>query len=400
MRVKYTAKDLRGRTVRGQMDAGSMKAAAGLIREQKLVPLEISEVKKSPGILADLKMSRGVSSADLTNFTRQLATMITAGLPLTDALNLLKIQSGPAMSIVVSAVLLDVQAGVSLSAAMGKHPKVFNPVYLSLVRAGESAGLMEKVLLRLADTAEKSREFRSKVTGALIYPLIIVVGMVGVFILMIVLVIPQMSSLYKEMNTELPFATKAMIGISDFALQWKFPLIAVFVGGFFGLRSFIQTNAGREFSSRAMYKVPIVGPLLLQSGLAEFARTMSLLLSAGVSVVESLKICTEVMGNMIMERAIKRIANQVEKGFPVSISFSESPEFPSIFGQMMAVGEETGKMDDVLAKLSYYLESESNEKIKGLTTAIEPIILIVLAVGIGFLMYAIIMPIYQITNQV
>jgi type II secretory pathway component PulF len=398
VRIKYTAKDISGRTVKGLVEAGNIKAAAGMLREQKMLPLELTELKK--GLEFKLNMSQGVSAAELSNFTRQLATMITAGLPLTDALNLLKAQSNPQMSSVVGTILTDVQSGISLSAAMAKHPKIFNNIYTALVKAGESAGLMEKILNRLADTAEKNREFRGKIIGAMIYPIIILLAMAGVLVVMMVMVIPKMKDLYSDFNSSLPFETRVLIAISDISVHYWWLIILLAAGVFLGVRAIIQTESGQTRWARLVYKFPAIGPLLKQSALAEFTRTMALLLSAGISVVEALKISSDSVGNVVMKREVSTIANQVEKGFPVSISFSEAESFPPIFGQIVAVGEETGKMDEVLAKLSYYFESEADMKVKGLTTAIEPIILIVMAVGVGFLMYAIIMPMYEITNKI
>jgi type II secretory pathway component PulF len=400
MKVRFTAKDAKGKSVKGVVDAGNMRTAANAVREQHLTPIGLTEIK--PGFsLAVLNNALGkVSSSDLTNFTRQMATMITAGLPLTDALNLLKIQSSPALSKVVAAILLDVQAGVALSSAMGKHPKVFSKVYVALVKAGESAGLMEKILNRLADTAEKSREFRGKIVGAMIYPIIIMVGMVVVMALMVVLVIPKMSELYKDFDSELPIATKILLGISDFSVHYWWLIILFSVAFFYGMGMLIRTESGRANKDKYIFKIPVLGSLIKQTIVTEFTRTMALLLSAGVPVVEALRIVSDSIGNVVVEHDVKRVANQVEKGFPVSISFTESDFFPPIIGQMIAVGEETGKLDDVLQKVSSYYESESEQKVKGLTTAIEPIILMVMAVGVGFLMYAIIMPIYEITNKV
>ncbi len=400
MRIKYSAKDNSGRNIKGFVEAANVHAAAGILREQKMLPIEMQEVKKGLNLSVFMDNLKGVSSKELTNFTRQLATMMTAGLPLTDALNLLKAQSPPVLSGIVGMVLVDVQSGVALSAALGKFPKVFNRIYVSLVKAGESAGLMEKILNRLADTAEKNQEFKGKIIGAMIYPIIILVGMVLVFILMIVLVVPQMKSMYADLNSELPFATRALIAISDFSVNNGPLIIIALVGIFFGIRSYVQTDKGRENAARLKFAFPLIGSLLRQSAMAEFSRVMSLLLSAGISIVESLRISADSAGNIVMVNDIKKIANQVEKGFPVSICFSESETFPPIFGQMVAVGEETGKMDDVMNKLSYYFETESDQRVKGLTTAIEPIILIVMAVGVGLLMYAIIMPMYGVMNKV
>ncbi len=400
MKVRFTAKDAAGKSVKGMVEAGNLRSAAGALREQKLLPVNLTEIK-SGFSLASINNALGkVSGSDLANFTRQLATMITAGLPLTDALNLLKVQSPPALAKVVAVILTDVQGGVALSAAMGKHPKVFSRVYVALVKAGESAGLMEKILNRLADTSEKSREFRSKIVGAMIYPIIIMVGMVAVMALMVFLVIPKLTALYKDFGADLPIATKILMAISDISTKYWYLIIAGTVGLFYGLGYLMQTEMGRRNWDANVFKIPVMGPLVKQTILTEFTRTMALLLSAGVSVVEALRIVADSVGNSLVQKDIKRIANQVEKGFPVSISFTESDFFPPIIGQMAAVGEETGKMDEVLAKISSYFESESEQKVKGLTTAIEPIILMVMAVGVGFLMYAIIMPIYEITNKV
>jgi type II secretory pathway component PulF len=401
VKFKYTAKNFGGQTVRGVVEASSIVSAVALIREQKLVPVGLVPVKDHIAAVTNLNQMLGkVSASDLANFTRQLSTMITAGLPLTDALNLLKVQSGPAMAPVVGGVLADVQSGVALSAAMAKHPKVFSRVYVALIRAGETAGIMEKIMMRLAENSEKSREFRSKVIGAMIYPIIILIGMVVVVAVMMVVVIPKLSALYADFGSELPVTTQVVIAISNFSVKYWWLVVLGVAGLGMAFRALINTEAGRFQWDAFLYKLPVTGPLARQVMLTEMTRTMGLLIGAGVSVVEALNIVAEASGNVVVKKELIRVAKQVEKGFPVSISFSESEIFPPLIGQMVAVGEETGKLDDVLAKLSGYFESESTEKIKGLTTAIEPLILVVLAVGVGFLMYAIIIPIYQITDQI
>lgn len=400
MKYKYLAKNYMGQSVRGEVEALNKSGAASLIAGQKLVPIQLKPVGGgfNPN---NLNLALGkVSSTDLANFTRQLSTMITAGLPLTDALNLLKIQSTPTLVPAISAILADVQGGVALSAAMSKHPKVFSKVYVALIKAGETAGILEKILMRLAENSEKAREFRGKVIGAMIYPIIILVGMVIVMVIMMVVVIPKLTALYADFGSELPVATKMVIAISDFSVKFWWLIGIAVVILFFGLRWLIGTEAGRYRWDTMLYRLPVAGPLARQVMLTEMTRTLGMLVGAGVSVVEGLNIVADASGNVVVKKELMRVAKQVEKGFPVSISFTESDTFPPLIGQMVAVGEETGKLDDVMAKLSAYFETESGEKIKGLTTAIEPIILIVLAVGVGFLMYAIIIPIYQITNEI
>ena len=400
MKFRYTAKDQTGKTVSGTVEAGDKRGAASLVREQKMTPLLVEE-KKNNFDLSHISFSGNkIKSNELTTFTRQLATMINAGLPLTDALTLLKMQSSPAMSKVVGAILADVQAGVALSLAMEKHPQQFSKVYTALVKAGEAAGVMETILNRLADNSEKSQELKGKVIGAMIYPAIIILAMIGVMAVVMLVVMPKMNELYADFNAELPFATKMLVGVSGFALKnviWiVLGLVALIVGGSY----YMSSVEGRRKWDTMIYKVPIVGTLAEKMMLAELSRTMALLVGAGVSIVEVLNIVAEGAGNQLAEKELKKIGLKVEKGFPVSISFSESPMFPPIFGQMLAVGEETGKMDDVLQKVSHYFESEADEKVKGLTTAIEPIILVIMAVGVGFLMYAVVMPMYSIMDSI
>jgi len=399
MKFRYKARDVMGRLVRGEGEAPSPAGIAELLRQKKQTPITISQY--SPLELELLiGWKKGVGSGEVAAFTRQLSTMVTAGLPITDALNLLRVQSSTTLSAVVSAVMTDVQGGVSLSEAMSKHPQAFSRVYVALVKAGEAAGVMEKVMSRLADTLDKGREFRGKVMGAMIYPAIVLVGMVVVIIIMIVVVIPKLTALYQDFGATLPLATRILMAVSSFVLNFWWLALAIIAGGVVGLRSYLKTPVGRKQKDELLYKLPIWGVLARQVMLTELTRTLALLVSAGVAVVEALEIVAGAVGNVVVEADVRRIARQVEKGFPLSIAFSESEMFPPIVGQMVAVGEETGKMDDVLDRLSQYFESESDLRVKGLTTAIEPLIIMVLAVGVGFLMYAVIMPIYDITNKI
>jgi len=400
MKYRYKARDFSGQLVKGIAEGSSAGAVSRTLMERKLVPITISETKQVFNTEIFTGAFRGSGVSEMANFTRQLATMLTAGLPLTDALNLLKVQSSAGLAAVTSQILNDVQSGVALSTAMGKHPNMFSKIYVALVKAGESAGVMETVLNRLAEGLEKSRDFRMKVKGAMIYPIIILIGMVLVMAVMMIVVVPKMKMLYADFGAELPWSTKVVMGISGFMATYWWLVVIGTAAIFFGLRAFINTPGGRYKWDTLFFKLPITGPLARNMMLTEMARTLSLLVGSGVSVVEAIIIVSETEGNAPVEKDMRRIAKQVEKGFPISISFSESEMFPPIVGQMIAVGEETGKLDEVLSKLAGYYETESEQKIKGLTTAIEPIILMILAVGVGFLMYAVIMPIYTLTNKI
>ena len=393
MKFKYEARDGKGVFSKGTMEKVNESGVAAELRERKLIPIKISAYK------APLQFG-GVSSADVTNFTRQLSTMITAGLPINDALNLLRMQASATFAPVVSSIMTDVSSGVGLSDAMAKFPKVFSKVYIALIRAGEAAGVLEKILNRLADNMEKNHEFRGKVMGAMIYPIIILFGMVGVIIVMMVFVVPKLTSLYGEFGADLPLATKILVGTSNFMIHDWWLIIILIAVGFYGLRALITNPDGKRWIDGQLYKIPVIGNLTRQIMLTELTRTLGLLVGAGISIVEALNIVSGALGNVVVESEVRKIALQVEKGFPVSISFSESSIFPVMIGQMIAVGEETGKMDEVLEKLSSYYESESEQKVKGLTTAIEPLIIMIMAVGVGFLVFSIIIPIYDITNKV
>lgn len=399
MKFDYTAKDERGVASKGVIEAQDSKSAVGLLKERKLFPIKV-QVKRSlidvSGMMG--KFSR-VTSGDVANITRQLSTMITAGLPITDALNLLKNQSGLAMAAIMGGIVDDVAGGSSLSEALSKHPEVFSKVYVASVRAGEAAGMLETILNRLADGMEKSQEFLGKVKGAMIYPAIILIGMVGVMVLMMVVVIPKLTEVYKQFNSDLPLATQVVIGLSNFMVRFWWLVIGAGVGIVVGIRAYINTEKGGRIWENFLRRIPIVGKMMNQAMLTELTRTLSLLVGAGVAVVEALEIVSEVVNSRTTGSELKRIAQKVEKGFPMSICFTESETFPPIVGQMVAVGEETGKLDEVLSKLSHYFEVQSEQTVKGLTTAIEPIIMVILGVGVGFLVYTIIMPIYDITNK-
>ena len=247
---------------------------------------------------------------------------------------------------------------------------------------------------------EKQQEFKGKVKGAMIYPMIIVIGMVIVAFLMMIFVVPRLTSLYSEFNAELPLPTRILMGISDAVIKFWPVTLAFFVGGFYGFKTYRKTTAGKLKTDELQFKIPIIGPLQKQVLLTELTSTLSLMSGAGVSILESLNITSEVMSNAVISNALKDVSIQVEKGFPVSYAFAKHPDaFPFILSQMIAVGEETGKMEEVLKKVSHVFEVESDQKVKTLTAAIEPIVMVLLGLGVGFLVIAIILPIYNLTSQ-
>lgn len=398
-RFNYKAKDKAGRLVTGEVEAVNMAEAAKLVRGKGLYIISLKSKIDNPLNLIKRFQER-ITSADVATFTRQLATMINAGLPITEALLILRTQSKGSMQKVVSQILADVEAGESLSDALGRHPKIFSRTYMSLIKAGEVGGVMDAVLTRLADNLEKEQEFAGKVKGALIYPAVIVTGMIVVSVIMMIFVIPRLLSLYADFNASLPLPTLILIGISNFFINFWWLVLLILGIGFYVFTLYNATPIGRRHVDMIRFKIPVFGNLQRQIVLTELTRTMSLMVGAGVPILEALNITSEVVNSPVVSDALKDAAKLVERGFPIAYSFGRHPEaFPFILSQMIAVGEETGKMDDVLTKISHIFEVESDEKVKGLTAAIEPIVMILLGLGVGFLVIAVILPIYNLTNQ-
>lgn len=401
MRFNFKAKDKKGRLVAGLVEANDEKHAASLVREKELILLSLSPQRKDNLSVIINKFKNRIKEDDVSTFTRQLATMVNAGLPITESLLILKNQArGSALKEMLSQILADVQEGQSLSSAIGKYPNVFSPTYIALLKAGEAGGVLDNVLSRLSDNMEKQVEFKGKVKGALIYPVIVVIGMVLVAAIMMIFVIPKMLSLYSEFGAELPGPTKILMSVSGFFAKfwWLMLIIIAFLINF--LITYRKTKTGRRKIDELILKIPIFGDLQRQVALTELTRTLSLLVGAGVSILEALGILSQISGNAVIGDALEDSAKQVEKGFPLAYAFSKHPEaFPYILSQMVAVGEETGKMSEVLAKVSHVFEVESDQKVKALTSAIEPIVMVVLGVGVGFLVIAVILPIYNLTSQ-
>jgi type IV pilus assembly protein PilC len=326
--------------------------------------------------------------------------MVTAGLQIQEAIDLLKNQSNnPALSDVLNKIYREIQGGGNLGNALVKYPQYFSRIYIALIRAGESSGTLDVVLARLADNLEKDQEFRTKVRSALIYPAIIVVAMVVVFGVLMTVVVPKLTELYVDFGTDLPLPTRILQGISNFFVHFWWLMIIVAFVGFNLFQRWLKTSWGRHIWDRIMLSLPLLGKLQQQIILVEFTRTLGMLVGAGVHILDSLNILVDSLGNVLYQEALKEISKKVEKGLPLGQLFAQYPMFPPILGQMVKVGEETGKMDESLIKLSTYFESESDHTVKGLTTAIEPLIMIVLGVGVGFIVFAIITPIYNLTNS-
>jgi len=397
-KFKYKAKDKEGKSIEGLVEAISQVQAAKILREKGLLIISLN--KKGESIAIQVKKGFGrVTSQDKVNFTRQLSTMINAGLTITEALRILENQNNQALAHLISEISRAVEGGSSLADVLEKHPRVFDKIYIALIRAGEASGLLDKILLRLADNLEKNAEFRRKVKGAMVYPIIILGAMFAVIIIMMIFVIPKLTSIYEEFQTELPTATKLLLGVSKFMTNYWW-LALMMLGGLFLLGKFLFKNPQfRKQFDEFTFNLPIVGKLRKALVLTEFTRTLGLLVGSGILIVEALDITCSSLGSPKYEEKMKQATKSVEKGIPLAAALNRTEIFPPILPQMISVGEETGKLDEVLGKVSIYFEQEADAAVKGLTTAIEPIIMIILGVGVGFLMISIITPIYNLTSQ-
>lgn len=400
MRLRYKAITQDGKTVRGVLESAETSEAATYLRERNLIPIQINPDNQK-GFLKNLTGPKKVKSKDLVLFTRQLSSMLTSGLTLIKSLEILKDETAnKTIRDTLGAVLLDLEEGTPFSDSISKYPEIFPQIYVSLVKAGESSGLLDKVFLRLADNLERQQKLKSTVKSALTYPAVIVILMIAVMGIMMIFVIPQLAKLYDSLNAPLPAITKITIGFSS-ALGKFWPLvIAVIALIGYAFSRWRKTPKGRESMDRNMLRVPVFGRIIKQSLLAEFARTFGLLVSTGTLIVDALNQSADVTGNHMYENAIKEIAKRVEKGIAVGEAMTYYPYFPTLLIQLVKVGEETGKIDENMLKASEYFEEEVNESVKTLTTVMEPLIMIVLGVSVGFLIFSVITPIYGVLSSI
>lgn len=401
MRLKYAAKTRDGLTVkRGEIDAPDRDSAVRSLRERNLVVYSLTPVKT--GINLSSLIHRGkIPLPEKVKFTDQLASMISAGLPLTKSLELLVLQTKDGvMSETTQTILNEVESGSPLAKAMeNRGEKAFSKSYVNLVKAGEASGKLDEVLQRLADSLEKDRQFRGKVTGALIYPAIVVTAMATVFILIVTFLIPQMTQIYESFGTNLPLSTRILIWMSNFITNWWWIAILLLIGIVSGLKFFLSTYVGKYYWTKLSFKMPIFGQIIVQSLIVEFTRTLGLLTQAGVPLVEALEIVRDGMSNVIYKKSVENFIEDVKHGYPLSQAIAKEETFPILVSQMLMVGEETGTVDQRFNSLAKYYEGEVDKVVRNLSTAMEPIIMIMLGILVGLLVISVILPIYQLTTS-
>lgn len=389
----YVAKNKDGEVVKGQLEAQDEASAAKLLTSKSLFPVTISLKEKS-----SFTFFNRVSMKDKSFFARQLATTISAGLPITQALTIIKDQiTKKGFREVIEQIIRDVESGMSLSSSMMRFPDIFSTVETTLVQAGETSGSLDKSLVRMADSLESDYRINRKLRSALAYPGFILVMVFLIVVLMTVYVMPQMKGLYSSFNAELPPLTQAMLGISDFLQKYGAALFALLVGVYLGLEYWVKkTDQGRYTWDTVKIKAPVIGKFLQQVYASRFARTMSGLIGSGVSIIDSLNITSKAVGNVIYRDFLLASAEKVKGGIPLSKPLKEGDLFPPIVSQMLLVGEQTGEIDNMLNRLADFFDEEVDNQVKSITSIIEPFIIVVMGGVVCLLLIAIMLPIYSI----
>ena len=400
----YKALDGRGATASGQIDGDNKSAVAANLRNKGLTVVDINEVKTSLAQIDIFASMQRVKARDLTIFSRQFATMINAGLSMLRALSVLEEQTeNKKLATVLGQVRGDVEAGIALSDALEKHPKVFSPLYINMVRAGEIGGILDEVLNRLATQLEKDDSILRAVKSAMVYPIMIASFALIVMLGMVLFLIPVFASMYKELgNAKLPMLTRMMVGASDTMKSWKGVIVFVVVIALVVIiRKAKHTDKGTESWDRFKLHVPMgIGEVIRKIAVARFSRTLGTLVSSGVPILQAIEITGKSAGNVVIEHAMSAVQVSVKEGQTISAPLKDSSVFPDMVVQMISVGEETGSLDSMLQKVADFYEDEVNAAVKSLTSIIEPIMMLGVGTLVGLVVIAMYLPIFNMMNIV
>lgn len=395
----YTARDTASnKQVKATIQAESERAAAKLLVAQGLAPLSITEQSEKKGLLS--RFTNRITAKDRVIFTRQLATLINAGLPLAQSLHtVIEQTSNKRLKAIVQEITTSVEGGKSLSESFAQYPKVFNNVFIALISAGEASGTLDQALERIATQQEKDAELISKVRGAMVYPMIVLVVIIGVVIFMMVTVMPQIQQLYADLKQQLPFVTQLLVGIATFVRYFWWTLIIALVAAIYFLRRYIDTPAGRKQWDGLKLRVPLFGPLFQKLYMARFARTGETLMATGVPMLEMLKIASKSVNNVIVGASITRAAEKVKGGKALSVALKGDENILPLVPQMISIGEQSGGIDKMMGKAATFYENELDNTVKSISTAIEPILMVILAAVAGLMVAAILLPIYGLVGN-
>jgi len=395
----YKVRDQGGRLVAGTLVADNQQLLLTRLREMGYTPVEVGVQRL--GLKRELPVFGGVKLKDTAIFSRQFATMVNAGLPILKALSILEQQTdSKILARNVAEVRLDIERGSSLSAAMAKHPKVFNNLYVAMVRSGETAGVLEQVLERLANNLEREVQLRNKIRSAMTYPIVVLGFVTLILAAMLIFVVPQFKTIYANLKGELPALTKLLLKVSEILKHDFLILVGLTALLVFLVRRYKKTEQGRDLWDRMKLRIPIFGPLFLKTALARFARTLAVLNKSGVPILQSLDVVSETVDNSLISKAILDVQQSVKKGETLAKPLGRHKVFPPMVVQMLAVGEETGALDTMLEKLAGFYDDEVTAMVDSLTSIIEPAMIFVVGGAVGISVIALYLPMFNIIKLI
>jgi len=395
---EYTARSQTGQIQKGQLDVATKDDVSAHLRKNRLILVSVREAPKQ------IKLSMGgprIKTRDVVIFTRQFATMINAGLPLVQSLNILASQTeNKALAEVTRAVVYDVESGNTLADAFSKHPKAFSPLYVNMVAAGEAGGILDTILLRLATFLEKNDALVRKVKGAMIYPGVIMAVAAIAICILLVFVIPTFQTMFASANLELPLPTRIVIGMSHFLIGFWWAILLGAGGIVFGIKSYYATPAGRLQIDALLLKAPVLGDVIRKSAVSRFTRTLGTLVSSGVSILEGLEITAKTAGNQVVHNAVMESRQSIAGGETIAAPLEKSKVFPPMVISMIAVGEQTGGLDEMLSKIADFYDEEVDVAVSALLSLLEPAMIVGLGVIVGGMVIAMYLPIFDMMNAV
>ena len=398
----YRVRDRQGRMIGGTLEADSQGAVATRLRQMGYAPISI-EAARSNALKAELRMPFGgrVKPKDLAVFSRQFATMINSGLSLLRALTILAEQTeNKRLAATIGEVRSEAEKGTALSVALAQHPKVFNRLFVAMIRSGEVGGFLDQVLLRVAETLERDVALRSKIKSAMTYPVVVFAMVLMIVTAMLMFIVPMFKNLYASLGGTLPLPTRILIGVSN-VVKHGFPFVILgIVLVSFGFRRWVATPSGRYRMDAFKLRAPVFGTLFHKTALSRFSRTLATLLRSGVPILQALEIVSETVNNGVMSKAVRDVQDAVREGESLAVPLGKHAVFPAMVVQMLAVGEETGALDTMLSKVADFYDQEVEATVQALTSLIEPILIAVMGGAVGSMVIALYMPMFNIINLI
>lgn len=397
----YEAVDNKGRTLKGAMEADSEQLVLAKLHEQGLHVVRVEQQREKTKLFSGFGKAKKPKLQALVVFTRQFATMIDAGIPILRCLDILHTQTkDAALKNALDSVRKDVKSGMALNEAMEKHPLVFSDLFVNMIRAAEVAGILDQILDRLATFLEKDLEVRQKIKSAMMYPVMVLVFSFLVLVALFMFVLPKFKEIFASMNVEMPAMTKFLFSASDFLIGYWWALAGLAIGMVFVLKAYIRKPKGKYQYDWLKLRFPIFGELVLKLAVARFARTLGVLVSSGVPLMRTLEIVGQTSGNQVLAHAIEGTRQSIREGQPLSAPFAATGLFPAMVIHMMDIGEESGRLSEMMVKIADFYEQEVDATIKGLTSMIEPLLIVFLGGVVGFIAISIMMPMFKLINAI